>query len=82
MSIVNELETALEDQAIDGDWKESDESMAVGRYRHSSKETRDMVNTCLTVLCGYSFATLASNAGHIVTPHKKQKINWRIQTWE
>ena len=82
MSIVRELGIALEDQAIDGDWKASDESTAVRRYRHSSKETRDMVNTCLTALCGYSFATLAKRAGHTVTPYKKQKANWIIQTWE
>lgn len=77
--IVDHLSASLQ---TDGDWKKKYEDTIVRRYRHSSEETRDMVNQCFATLCGWSFATLAKNAGYTVKPYKKQKVDWGIQTWE
>ena len=57
--IVDHLSAALQS---DGDWKKKWEDEIVERYKHSSKETRDMVNQCFATLCGWCFATLAKNA--------------------
>ena len=77
--IADHLMSALQ---TDADWKKKYEDTIVRRYRHSSKETRDLVNQCFASLCGYAFATLAKNAGYTVTPYKKQKVDWEMQTWE
>lgn len=82
MSIANQLQEALWEQESDGDWRRKDEDMVVRRYRHSSDEERDMVNACVTAMCGWSFATLARRAGYDVTPHKKQRRYWEAQKWE
>ena len=81
-SIAEHLQAALNAQASDGDWSEKDEEMVVERYKHCNDETRDMVNSVLTALCGWSFATLAKNAGVDVTPYEKQERKWQVQTWE
>tara|TARA_Y100001973_G_C5170616_1_gene318809 strand:+ start:282 stop:566 length:285 start_codon:yes stop_codon:yes gene_type:complete len=80
--IADHLHAAMNAQSIDGDWEKKYEDRIVRQYRHSSEETRDMVNQCFAALCGWSFATLAKNAGYKVTPYKKQKVDWQIQRWE
>tara|TARA_R100001510_G_C7537862_1_gene126664 strand:- start:60 stop:308 length:249 start_codon:yes stop_codon:yes gene_type:complete len=82
MGIAYQLQEALWEQDMDGDWSDKDEAMVVRRYRHSSDEERDLINSCLTAMCGYSFATLASQAGYCVTPLKKQNKYWETQKWE
>ena len=82
MDISARLQEALFEQECDGDWSEREERRAVRRYRHSSDEERDLINSCLTAMCGYSFASLASQAGYCVTPFKKQNRYWEVQTWE
>jgi len=83
--IADHLHAAMNAQSIDGDWKKEHEDTVVHRYRHSSAETRDMVNQIFAAVCGYSFARLAKNAGYQVYPHEppsQQVRDWRIQMWE
>ena len=82
MGIAYQLQEALYEQDMDGDWSDKDEAMVVRRYRHCNKEERDMVNACVTAMCGWSFATLAKRAGYNVTPFKKQRRYWEAQNWE
>jgi len=80
--IVDHLMAALQS---DGDWKKKHEDTVVHRYRHSSAETRDMVNQIFASLSGWSFATLAKRAGYHVRPYEppsEQVRDWEIQTWE